>query len=147
MAARITRARELPSGFPALRDEAAAHGHRMLQVLEEDWEAGTIRFDGPGEALFTAELGPLLAGIGGVTADPYAGPDIARVRRLYVRIAYRGMGIGRALVEAAAAEARGAGCRLLRVRAPDEAAPFYESLGFRPAPEERGASHVMMLRA
>lgn len=147
MAARITRARELPAGFASLRDEAASHGHRMLHVMEEDWEAGTLRFDGPGEALFAAEMGPVLAGIGGVTADPYAGPGVARVRRLYVRIAYRGTGVGRALVEAAATEARAAGARMLRVRSPEEAAPFYERLGFRPAPEERGPSHVLLLQA
>lgn len=140
------RLSDLPPGLPALREEAEADGLRLLCVLEEDWEAGAIRFAGPGEALFAVEIGPILAGIGGVTADPYAPAGVARVRRLYVARAFRRHGIGRALVTAARDTARDAGCRSLRVRAPDDATAFYERLGFRRT-EERGASHALSLQA
>ncbi len=144
-AARITRIDSLPDGFVPLCEEAYVRGFHHLKVLHEDWNAGTMRFDGPGEGLFAAEFGPVLAGIVGVTEDPYADAGVARVRRLYVGNAHRLSGIGRALLDATASRARSAGHRVLRVRSPEEAWAFYERVGFRRAPNERGATHVLPL--
>ena len=78
-------------------------------------------------------------------ADPAAGcvamrvldPDTAEMKRLYVRAAHRGRGLGRALAEVAIAAAREAGCRrivldtLPKMRAARE---LYRALDFRPIP-------------
>jgi len=145
MTIRVAAVRALPPGFATLRDAALAEGWRMLRVLEEDLDAGTLRFDGPGEALFAAWRGEALAGIGGVTADPYAGAaHVARVRRLYVAPPHRGRGAGRGLVEAAAATAAAHGFDAIRVRAPAAAGRFYEACGFLPA-LLRSATHTRPL--
>jgi len=142
---RVSRVTGLPPGFPALRDVAQAEGWRMLRVLEEDWEAGTLRFDAPGEALLAAWRGTALAGILGLSRDPYVeDPEVARLRRLYVTPAHRGRGVARALVEAAAEAASAHGFASLRVRAPPAARGFYEACGFLPA-VLRSASHIRPL--
>lgn len=141
----VARVEALPPGFPALRDAALEEGWRLLRVLEEDWAAGAIRFEGAGEGLFAAWREGALAGLAGLTADPYAEEaGAARLRRLYVGPGHRAQGIGRALVGAAAAAARGHGFAALRVRSPVSAAPFYEACGFLPA-VLRSATHVMPL--
>jgi GNAT superfamily N-acetyltransferase len=53
-----------------------------------------MRFDRPGEALLTAYSAGVLAAIGGITIDPIV-PDALRMRRFYVRPAFRRTGIGR----------------------------------------------------
>jgi ribosomal protein S18 acetylase RimI-like enzyme len=64
-------------------------------------------------------------------------PDTAEMKRLYVRDAHRGRGLGRALAEVAIAAAREAGCRrivldtLPKMRAARE---LYRALDFRPIP-------------
>ena len=65
MSAVVVRVDALPPGFPILRDSALAEGWRMLRVLEEDWDAGTMRFAAPGEALFAASRNGSLAGSAG----------------------------------------------------------------------------------
>ncbi len=137
---------QLPEGLGELAADATADGARMLDVLQEDWAAGTLRFDGWGEALFAAHLGDALLGLCGLTRDPYVqAAAVGRVRRLYVLRAARRAGVGRALVDAVAEEAARSGYPRLRVRSPASAHAFYERCGFLRAVGEASATHVRPL--
>lgn len=145
-ALRVERVSRLPDGFAELAADAAGDGQRMLEVVQADWQDGSLRFDGWGQALFAIHAGPALVGIGGLTADPYAAGDVVgRVRRFYIRRPARGMGAGRALLAAIIAEAAGCFYPRLRVRAPVSAFPFYEACGFLRAVGEKGATHIRPL--
>ncbi|MFH5925761.1 GNAT family N-acetyltransferase [Roseomonas xinghualingensis] len=145
MSIRLAQAHNLPPGFPDLRNAALAEGWKLLRVLEEDWNSGTLRFDAAGEGLFAVWRDDTLAGMVGLSVDPYADQKlIARLRRLYVAPPHRGLGLGRALVEAAVQAAEEHGFRMLRVRAPAVARPFYEACGFLPA-VMRSATHIRPL--
>ena len=130
---------ELPAGFDALRAEAHAEGYRFVERLATDWMSGTIRFDRKGEALLAARVNGVLAGIGGLTIDPVV-PQAMRMRRFYVRQAYRRGGIGSKLATALLERARGAS-RLVTVNAAPASTAFWESLGFVPDARE-GHTHV-----
>jgi len=138
----------LPEELEDLAADALGAGQRMLEVLREDWQAGTLRFDGVGDALFAAHAGTALVGICGLTRDPYLSQaELGRVRRLYVLRAARRAGVGRALLRAVAIHAAGLGYPRLRVRAPVAAFAFYESCGFLRAVGEKCATHTMPLPA
>ncbi len=98
----------LPSGFGDMQVEARAEGYHFLDRLAADWEAGTVRFNRDGEARFAAWHNDALAGIGGITLDP-AISDVLRMRRFYVRAAFRRGGIGRALAHVLVGRARRSG--------------------------------------
>lgn len=119
----------LPTDFGVLRGEAVAEGYQHIERLADQWEAGGGRFEGRGEALIAALVGGELAGIGGITADPYV-PAALRMRRFYVRPAFRRLGIGRRLA-AALLESAVAVTPVVTLNAgSDEAAAFWERLGF-----------------
>jgi len=119
---------ELPAGFDVLRAEARAEGYRHVERLADEWIAGTVRFDRDGEALMAAILAGQLAGIGGITIDPVQ-PETLRMRRFYVRAAFRRNGIGRALAEYLLSRTRALG-RTVTVNAGAGSEPFWRSLGF-----------------
>jgi GNAT superfamily N-acetyltransferase len=130
---------ELPAGFDVLRVEARAEGYRHIERLADEWIAGTMRFDREDEALMAATLTPQLAGIGGLTIDPFQ-PGALRMRRFYVRAAFRRNGIGRAVAENLLARAREFG-RTVTVNAGAGSEPFWRSLGFV-AEARNGHTHV-----
>ncbi len=89
----------LPARFDQLRAESVAEGHRFLDRLANDWASGIMRFGRPGEMLLAAfSVDDMLVGVGGITADPEISGAL-RMRRFYIRSAFRRRGIGRAIAE------------------------------------------------
>ena len=135
---------ELPvPGIERLLAEAREEGYDFIETLVEEWASAENRFDAPGEALCGHLEGGLLLAVGGLNLDPFAGrPDIARLRRVYVRPAWRNKGIGRALVTALVDQAR-THFRCVRLRAENaDAARLYESMGFSPI-QNPDATHIL----
>ena len=137
MEIRLERITALPAGFEALRVEARADGHRMLDTLAADWATGANRFDRPDEALLAAYADEILAAIGGLTQEP-VNPEALRMRRFYVGLAYRRLGIGRAL---ATALLQLATSPTITVNAAAGSEAFWEALGFVPDRRD-GHTHV-----
>ena len=114
-----------------LAQDAERDGHRMVTQLIGDWRDGTNRFEGPGESLYVAWLDGGLIGVCGLNVDPYVSDTrVGRVRRLYVAMDSRRLGIGSLLVRCIIDDARRSFDVLrLRTRNP-VASAFYESHGF-----------------
>jgi GNAT superfamily N-acetyltransferase len=128
-------------GLEVLIAEAAAEGFDFLDKLTEDWALGKYRFDGEHEGLFGVFAETELVAIGALSVDPFVGrADTGRLRRIFVRKAWRKQGIGERLVKALMAEAS-KGYAMVRLRAETPyAAGLYERLGFVPIVDEN-ASH------
>lgn len=137
--------RELPSAIARLVEIGRGEGFRFVERLVDEWETGANRFDGAGEVFLGAYAGDRLVGFGGLNRDPYCRePRVGRIRHVYLEPAARGQGLGGALV-----------CDLIRIGRPafsrlrlatQQAAAFYEHLGFVPAVEPK-ATHVLPLAA
>ncbi len=133
--------RTLPAWFgieSALLDYAAAAASLPTFVVRAPASApGATGEHGPGSAARQGEV------VGFLTLKPTS-PRAAEVHVLAVLPEQHRRGIGRALVERAAAHARAEGCTLLHVKtlAPSDPDPgyaatrrFYEALGFVPLEE------------
>ncbi|HEX4309460.1 MAG TPA: GNAT family N-acetyltransferase [Acidobacteriaceae bacterium] len=132
-------------GINELHAEARAAGYSFIDTLLDDWSTGENRFDGPGEILMGAIEHNVLVAVGGLNLDPFAGdPAIGRIRRVYVRFAWRNLGIGRTLVTALIDHAR-QHFRAVRLRAENPgAARLYQRIGFLPI-EDPSATHILPL--
>jgi GNAT superfamily N-acetyltransferase len=133
---RVTGA--LPHGLDAIRAEARAENHTMLDTLAGDWESGKTRFDGPGETLLAAYVDEALAAIGGLTLEPTI-PGALRMRRFYVYRRFRRAGVGRALALALLTARAG---RAVTANAAAGSEAFWEALGFIPDRRD-GYTHIL----
>jgi GNAT superfamily N-acetyltransferase len=130
----------LPQGLDVLRREAQAEGFRFVERLATEWASGEKRFDRVGEILLALRVTGELAGIGGLTVDSVVA-GAPRMRRFYIRPAFRRHGLGRLLAQSLLDRARASG-RLVTVNAGAGSERFWEALGFRSAPAD-GHSHVL----
>ena len=117
--------------------------------MAAEWRDGTNRFDGPGEAFRGVFRAGVLVAVGGLNADPYLPLEdrggTARLRHVYVRLAWRRAGVGAALTRQLVSLAAPRFRRVrLRTGAPG-AARMYERCGFERV-EEPDATHALLLR-
>ena len=129
---------ELPAGFDVLRSDARDEGHTNMERLADDWISGANRFSSAGEALFAAFITNELTGVGGITRDP-ACPAALRLRRFYVRPAFRRHGVGRLLAHALIQKSCPLNKRLVLNAETDLAVHFWQALGFA---EDRRDGHT-----
>jgi GNAT superfamily N-acetyltransferase len=135
---------ELPvHGLEILAEEAQAEGYEFIATLLEEWASAENRFDGPGEVFCGHMEGDGVTAVGGLNCDPFAArPDVGRIRKVYVRPAWRGKGVGGALVTHLVGQAR-QHFRCVRLRAENAgAARLYERLGFEQV-DSPDATHML----
>lgn len=116
-------------------DSTLAEIDTLEDRLYEHNRAAVGRDDGRGLGFVVHDDAGVL--IGAVAGHSWAG--MAEIVQLWVDEAYRGNGLGRALIEAAKAEAATRGCVSVFVMSYDFQAPgLYEKCGFRPVAEVEG---------
>ena len=125
---RVARIERLPDDIEILRAEAERDGVRNVGRLVDDWASGQDRYDRPGEALFAAFDTAATVGLGGVAIEP--GQRAMRMRRMFVRPAWRKRGVGRLLADAMIARGLESADLLTCNAAPPGAAEFWEAMGF-----------------
>jgi GNAT superfamily N-acetyltransferase len=137
---------ELPiPGMDLLSAEARREGYNFIDKLLGEWATAKNRFDAPGEILYGHLDQGVLVAVGGLNHDPFAGdPETGRIRRVYVRPAWRNKGIGRALVTTLIDHARMTFHRVRLRTLNGEAAHLYERIGFSTV-ESPNATHIMIL--
>lgn len=134
----------LPHGFDVMCEEAAAEGVRNVTALAEQWTSGEQRFDEPC-ALFAALVEGELAGVGGVTVETGLAEPAMRMRRLYVRPAFRRTGLATRLAGAMMQQGfQAAPLLTLNAAASAAAPPFWEAMGFARV-DWPGMTHALRL--
>ena len=132
----------LPDRLTPLRREALEEGYGFVERLYRDWDAGEVRFEEEDERLLCIWVDGEIAAIGGVTRDP-SDQRCLRMRRFYVRAAFRRKGLARKLALSLLDILR-TSQREIRVNAGTEIAPrFWESIGFEAV---RAKEHTHILR-
>lgn len=119
-----------------LLEEALRDGEPLSQAFAErlarDVEGGDLE-------VLSALAGGHLVGVAVLAFRPGVslGADFASVEELHVRSEERCRGVGRALLAAVGERCRGRGVSYVEVQTNDEAAAFYEALGFEPETDVR----------
>ena len=117
---------------------------RAIQRLWHDWQQGENRFCQEGELLLGGFWEETLVAVGGLNLDPFVpvtAPKTGRIRRLYILPEYRRRGIASTLVTALLEHARPSFSRVHVRTNRDDAAAFYEALGFFSSSETSDFTH------
>lgn len=138
----VSRVTALPAEIDLLRAESTAEGYDHIETLWTQWQDASKRFERPGELLAVAHVGGVLAGIGGITED-FIDPEALRMRRFYVRPAFRRDGVGRALARFVLEAAVPLDRQIVLFAASPEAGRFWEALGFVPIEREK-TTHALV---
>jgi GNAT superfamily N-acetyltransferase len=130
----------------ALREASVGDAEALVPLLGElgyPTDSGTLSsrletlVGDPAVAVFVAERDGHLVGLASMHVMPLIErPPIARLSAIVVTAADRRTGVGRALVDRIASEARARGCDRLELTTAErrtEAHAFYRRLGFEPA--------------
>jgi GNAT superfamily N-acetyltransferase len=125
----------LPDDLGALEQAASDDGVGIVARLKVDWAGGVVRFDRVGETLVAGWWAGELAGIAGMTRDPYIAA--MRMRRVYVAPQFRRHGIGRELAFHVLRRPEIVDQRVTVNAGTPEAPAFCEALGFRPVSGQR----------
>jgi|SRR5215469_1268806 len=118
----------LPIGFPELEADAKADGHGHLTRLAAEFAQSPAVF----HAAFVGYLDGSLAGIGAITDEPtLTSQPTWRMRRLYVDRKFRRRNIARTIAMALLQESEGKVSTVTVHAGNDDAAQFWEAIGFR----------------
>lgn len=140
----IRRMTKLVPEIHVLEQQAQDENFRFVTRLISEWNSGENRFDAPGECLLAGYIGHNIVAIGGISIDPYASRNIARVRRFYVTPGARRQKIGGALL-AHLIEHAGLHFHSLRVFTDTQVGEaFYLRNGFERI-DDQHATHAMSL--
>ena len=119
----------LPIGFTELDADAKADGHGHLTRLAAEFAQSPAIF----HAIFACHLDGELAGIGAITDEPaLTSQPTWRMRRLYVHRRFRRRNVARAIANALLQEAAENVSTVTVHAGNDDAARFWEALGFSP---------------
>lgn len=135
-----------------LRGEMATEMGNDWDAQNPQWAARFAEYFGSlakrgDAALFVARAGGETAGMAIVSiAEHYRravfGTTYAYVNGVYVRERFRRCGLGSALMQRVEEWARTKGCTMVRLRASEDGAALYTTLGFRPGREMEKPLHV-----
>lgn len=139
-AVEVRRIVELPHHFDQFLSDAATEGFDHMSVLQEQWRDGSNRFERPGEILALATIDGEMAGIGGITRD-FVDSGWLRMRRFYVRPAYRRLGVGRKIALHVLEHARPFNRQIVLYADGPEAEAFWTTLGFGLI-ERKNTTHI-----
>ncbi|HEX5386772.1 MAG TPA: GNAT family N-acetyltransferase [Gemmatimonadales bacterium] len=129
----VTAPREVAQVRSLFAEYGASLGFSLcFQGFEQEMAALPGMYAAPSGRLLLATIRGAPAGCAGMHR---LGDAVAEMKRLYVRPAFRGQGLGRSLAERIVSDARGAGYRSIRldtvVGPMDAAIALYRELGFR----------------
>jgi GNAT superfamily N-acetyltransferase len=113
---------ELEAELDPLYPDESQHGYSVDKLLSE------------GVAFFLVRQGGEAVGCGGIQLF---GSEYGELKRMYIRPPYRGLGLGRQLIDRLIEHARLHGVSVLRLETgihQDEAIRLYEGMGFRQIP-------------
>jgi GNAT superfamily N-acetyltransferase len=131
----------MPNVLENLLTSAVDEGIGNISRLVSEWDNGKTLFNGQGEFLYIAQVDGETVGVGGLLLCKDF-PGALRVSRFYVLPGWRREGIGRALAyEILHASEKFAQVLTCNAKASDNAAPFWQSMGFIPT-EQAGITHI-----